>query len=131
MKYSAEDLTAPIEEVRSGTLLLYSAAKKYNIPRTTLFGQVKGTHGRKVGRPSRLTEEEESTIVETCLIFSEWGYGLGKKEILSIIHDYLVTNKKNHLFPEGIPNDDWWNGFMKRHPQLSLRKSPGSSDLSC
>ena len=118
MKYSAEDLTAAIEEVRSGTLSLYSAAKKYNIPQTTLFGQVKGTHGRKA---SRLTEEEESTIVETCLIFSEWGYGLGKKEILSIIHDYLVTNKKTH--PKGVPNDDWWNGFMKRHPQLSLRKA--------
>ena len=123
MKYSAEDLTAAIEEVRSGTLSLYSAAKKYNVPQTTLFGQVKGTHGRKAGRPSRLTEEEESTIVETCLIFSEWGYGLGKKEILSIIHDYLVTNKKTHLFPKGVPNDDWWNGFMKRHPQLSLRKA--------
>ena len=45
--------------------------------------------------------------------------GLGKKEIIS---DYLKSQKKEHLFKNGIPGDDWWYNFMKRHPEISIRK---------
>ena len=69
-----------------------------------------------------MTKKEEDQIAQTCIIFSEWGYRLGKKEIISVVHDYLKNNNKSHLFPGGVPGDDWWRGFLKRNSQLSLRK---------
>ena len=73
--------------------------------------------------------EEEKQIVETCIIFAEWGYGLGKKEIISVVADYLKANKKQHLFKDGVPGDDWWYAFLSRHPNLSVRK-PQALQLS-
>ena len=101
---------------------LNSSAKKYNIPKSTLSEHLNNKHTLAHGRPTRLTREEENEIAQTCLIFSEWGYGLGKKEVMSVIHDYLQLKKKTYLFLNGIPGEDWWLGFLRRNPQLSLRK---------
>lgn len=120
--YSKEDLAAAIEDVKGGTVSLNSSAKKYNIPKSTLSEHLNNKHTLAHGRPTRLTREEENEIAQTCLMFSEWGYGLGKKEVMSVIHDYLKVKKKTYLFPNGIPGEDWWLGFLRRNPQLSLRK---------
>ena len=79
-----------------------------------------------LGRPCRLSKEEDE-IAEVCIIFSEWGgggggmYGLGEKDIISVVADYLKSQKE-HLFKNGIPGDDWWYKFMKLHPEISIRK---------
>ena len=35
-----------------------------------------------VGRPPVLTATQEAEIVEACQIFSEWGFGLTKSDIV-------------------------------------------------
>ena len=55
--------------------------------------------------------------------------GLGKKDVIGVVRDYCKNNKKDHLFPNGTPGEEWWRGFIKRHPQLALRK-PQSLQLS-
>ena len=108
-------------EIKKESISIHSAAKKYGIPKSTLNDKVNGRHCKSHGRPNRLSPEEEEEIVQTCLVFAEWGYGLGKKEILTVISDYVKSRKKAHLFPKGVPGEDWWRGFMLRHPSLSLR----------
>ena len=49
--------------------------------------------------------------------------------MISVVRDYCKHNKKDHLFPNGTPGEEWWRGFIKRHPQLALRK-PQSLQLS-
>ena len=112
-EYSDENVEAAITDVRSGKVSQYLASKKYHIPRSTLNDHLQNKHSTSVGRPCRLSVEEEKQIVETCIIFSEWGYGLGKKEIISVVAD---------LFKDGVPGDDWWYAFLSRHPNLSVRK---------
>lgn len=97
-------------------------AKKYGIPKSTLHDKIKGFHLKPKGRPTRLSPEEEKEIVETCLVFAEWGYGLGKKEIFSVISDYIKNKKKAYLFPKGVPGEDWWKGFLRRNPSISFSK---------
>ena len=37
--------------------------------------------------------EEETEIVDACIIFAEWGFGLGRKEIEGIVSNYLKCTK--------------------------------------
>ena len=64
---------------------------------------------------------EENEIEEACIIFSEWGYGIGKKEVISIVAN-CKSNKKASIFPNGLPGKRWHSGFLKRNPQIAMRK---------
>ena len=121
-KWTEEDIDSAIKAINSGQMSQYRAAKMYNIPTSTLndrFREKVTKHG--AGRPCRLSDEEEREIVETCLIFGDWGYGIGKKEVLGVVGDYCKWNKID-VFPSGVPKIEWWRGFLRRHPELSLRK---------
>lgn len=112
-----------IAKVKSGEQTQYKASQLYKIPRQSLNARVLGKYSRnKAGRPTRLSTEEEITIAKICGYFADWGLGLGKKQVLGIIADYLKSNKKSHIFVNGIPGKWWWQGFIKRNHELSLRK---------
>ena len=60
--YSKEDLNMAVENVKSGRMTLYRAAKLYKIPKATLFKHVNRTGGVKsqtMGRPTALPFHEE------------------------------------------------------------------------
>ena len=128
-KWTEEDMINAIRLVQSGETSQYKAANMFSIPRQTLNDRLHKNVSRNVGRPCRLSQEEEKEIVDTCLLFSEWGFGIGKKEVIGVVADYCKANKKDHLFPDGVPGQEWWRAFIKRHPNLSLRK-PQSLQLA-
>ena len=121
--WTEEEMKAAIDEVQSGKMTQYRAAKLYKIPRQTLNDRLTNkVKSGNVGRPIRLSVAEEKEIVEACIIFSEWGYGIGKKEVISIVADYCKSKKKPSIFPNGVPGRRWWSGFLKRNPQIAMRK---------
>ncbi len=81
-------------------------------------GKVKG----KVGHPTALSAAQEKEIVDTCVLFAEWGFGLGRREVEAILQTYLQATKQKNPFRHDLPGEGWWSGFMKRHPELSRRK---------
>ena len=94
-RWTEEEMKAAIDEVQSGKMTQYRAAKIYKIPRQTLNDRLTNkVMSGNVGRPIRLSVAEENEIVEACIIFSEWGYGIGKKEVISIVADYCKSKKK-------------------------------------
>ena len=94
-RWTEEEMKAAIDEVQSGKMTQYRAAKLYKIPRQTLNDRLTNkVMSGNVGRPIRLSVAEENEIVEACIIFSEWGYGIGKKEVISIVADYCKSKKK-------------------------------------
>ena len=117
-----EEMKAAIDEVRNGGLSMYAASKKFNIPEPSLRRHIHRSDIGKVGRSSALTPEEEKEIVETCQIFAEWGFGLTKPDIVNVVADYFQHIKRPNPFRDGVPGDDWWRLFMKRHPELTKRK---------
>ena len=129
--YTEDDMLNALAAVKNGEMSQYKAAKVYKIPKQTLNDRVtnKVSVTCKQGRPARLTTEEEKAIAEICATFAEWGMGLGKSQVLGIVADYLRANKKSHLFPKGIPGNDWWRSFLKRNPSISMRK-PQSLQLA-
>lgn len=50
----------------------------------------------------------------------KYGYGLTKQEMLTFVSEFCKANGK--MWKESGPGRDWYEGFMRRHPQLSIRK---------
>ena len=100
---------------------MYAAAKKFCIPRESLRRHIQHADTGKAGHPPVLLPNEEREIMETCKIFSDWGFGLTKVNIINVVADCLRHTKRPNPFKDGIPGEDWWK-FMKRHSELTKRK---------
>ena len=104
-------------------ITIYEATKRYNIPKQTLQDYCRRNTDRKlkIGRPTVLTENEESEIIEAINLMVEWGYGITRNEVTSIVESFCKSQKRKNPFVDGIPGNDWWYGFKKRHPELTER----------
>ena len=75
-----------------------AAARQFHVPKSTLHDMLSGriSVGAKVGHPTALSAKEEAEIEETCVIFAEWGFGLGRREVEGVIQSCIKsTNRKN------------------------------------
>ena len=101
-----------------------AAARLFGVPRTTLYDRLSFRISvvTKVGHPTALTLKEEAEIAETCIVFAEWGFGIGRREVESVIQDFLRVSKRKNPFKDGVPGEGWWSGFLKRHPKITKRK---------
>ncbi|XP_039276104.1 uncharacterized protein LOC120349672 [Nilaparvata lugens] len=76
------------------------------------------------------SSEEERLLEEYLINCSRMHYGLTYKQFRDFAYSYALVLRKtlpegwNHAETAGI---DWMKGFMKRHPQLSLRKPENTS----
>ena len=123
-KWYEEDTTAAINAVKVEKMTVYKASKQFKIPRETLQSCVIGSvslHTR-AGRPTTLRKDEEAKIGEACQICAEWGFGLWKEDLKTVVADFCRTTKRNNPFKQGVPGDDLWAEFMRRHPSLVRRK---------
>ena len=122
MKWSDEDMAQAIDHARRYKNVK-GAAKKYSIPATTLREHLTANGNvKKLSHPTALSSQEENEIVETCLLFAEWGFGLCRSDINGIIQSFLKFGKKPNPFRDGVPGEGWWSAFMKCHPNLANRR---------
>ena len=61
-----------------------------------MSGRVSGENSRV--HPMVMMAEEETEIADACIIFAEWGFGLGRKEVEGIVSNYLKCTKKKNPF---------------------------------
>lgn len=125
LKYMEKQLLAAIDAVKLQKMKVTLAARKFNIPATTLYDHTKGRLCKiGAGAPTVLTPGEEKEIVVTLQVLQEIGFGLTKELAGVVIRDYLKdqTTRPNP-FSCGLPGIDWWNGFLKRWKKsLSIRQ---------
>jgi hypothetical protein len=76
----------------------------------------------KGGPATILTKEEEQEIVTTCQALQEIRCGLTKPMVTQVVADYIYKTSRPNNFHNGQPGPDWWDGFLKRWPQLRKRK---------
>lgn len=60
--YSKEELEECLNHVREGKLSQRTAAKQFNIPRSTLKNKLKQRHSSNVGRQTVFSAEEEAVF---------------------------------------------------------------------
>ena len=82
LKWSEEDMDKAIQHARHHKNIA-AASRMFNVPKSTLHDRLSGRIqiGAKVGHPTALTAAEEAEIAETCILFAEWGFGLGRREV--------------------------------------------------
>ena len=77
-KWKEEDLRRAIEFARTHKNVRL-AGQEFRIPQCTLRDHMKvANKSTKPGHPTVLTSEQEQEIVDTCLLFAQWGFGLGR-----------------------------------------------------
>jgi len=51
------------------------------------------------------------------------GYPVTRKDLMATVKVILDKQKRNTPFKDNIPGKDWIYGLLKRHPELSERRS--------
>ena len=106
-----------VEAVEKG-VSVRKAAELYNVPRSTLHDKANGktAEDARSGPQPYLSPEEEEELTSFLLQAAKIGYPYTRKQIIALVQQ-IVHNK-------GITTtitNGWWERFLKRHPQLTLR----------
>jgi Tc5 transposase DNA-binding domain/helix-turn-helix, Psq domain len=121
-KYTAEDLRTALDEVGSGSLSVYAASKKFNIPKQTLNDKVQAKHSSNPRSEKILSEVEENRLVAYILLNADAGNPLIKSQILKIAGEIASLNPDpTKHFKNGSASPSWLDNFIKRHPEISRR----------
>ena len=69
----------------------------------------------------QLTEEEETKLADYLFQMSEMGYGLSQEGVMGLAYSIVKKSKRPHPFQNGSAGRAWFEGFMKRKPNLTIR----------
>lgn len=124
-----------LSTMQRGDMGLNAASKSYGVPKATLSRHEKcqnlyanGTV-KYHGQSCTLTESMEEELVEHCLQLESMYFGLRVDDLRRLAFDLAEANGINHNFnrEERMAGKKWYYAFMRRHPQLSLRKPENTS----
>ncbi|XP_038119333.1 uncharacterized protein LOC119769791 [Culex quinquefasciatus] len=124
-KYSEQDLSCAVAEVKEGKSTLRAAAKAHGIPKSTLEDRIKERwstmpEGSR-GAPTALSAEDEAFIVSWILQMAAAGFPVNERSLIVRVAEFAKNLGKETAFQDGIPSRGWMARFLQRHPQLSRR----------
>nr|XP_047140763.1 uncharacterized protein LOC105843445 [Hydra vulgaris] len=136
INYNAEIFQAALQTIIDGETIS-TAAKQFNIPRTTLIDKLRGKHQtHSIGGKTIFFKNQEETLVQRLLYMADRGFPLTIMWLRSAAYFYAKSLCRRHLLQKSIPKSwhnkclasrDWFRSFRKRHTQLTLRIPEGLS----
>ena len=114
-----------LDAVKKDKLTVSKAAALNHVPRKTLDDRVRCrvVHGRKPGRTTVLTSEEEEALCNYLIYMAERGFPLTRRMVMAYAWAVARRSGKEKAFnKEAGPGDRWWSNFRRRHPKITLRK---------
>lgn len=128
--WSPRKMKLAIEDVQEGAKLRPTALK-YGIPVMSLHDYSKrGTNfTTRMGRMPVFTSQQEREITGQLLKLAKLFYGLTPSALRKSVYDYAEINKIKHPFNKDKKEagKDWLYGFLKRNPEISIRKPEATS----
>jgi len=127
-QWSEESMVRALEEAAKGKLPISRISVKYKVPCTTLKDRIKGRvkHGTNPGPRPYLNEDEEEHLANHLISTAKLGYGKTRKQVKAFAEK--VAKEKGVLRKERI-TDGWWEKFMKRREELSLRRADSTAHV--
>lgn len=121
-KYSKEDLKKAIHAVKNG-MPCFTASKQFRVPRVTLYYKVTGKYAvdAKSGTSTILTSEEEHLLTEWIISVGKTGFPVTKDQLLDSVTLLIKKLNRDNNFTNGHPGRHWYEGFLRRHPEISKR----------
>ena len=142
--WSEETMQLVVDAVRLGEPLK-TVARRFHVPRNTLRrhaagdAPVKKQLGRKTVLSTEqvfktvlsteqesktvLSTEQESKLKEAILDFENALYGLTRADTQDLVFQFCVVNNGPNPFAnKERAGREWLNGFLQRHPDISVRK---------
>jgi hypothetical protein len=126
-----------IDEVTGGHMGHKEASVTFGVPQTTLERKIKCAKKNpyqklKVSFGPKQTVFSTSEEEELVIYLKKMGgrlFGLTSKELRNLAFQLADKNGKHHPFDKEKEEAgmEWFRGFMKRHPDLSLRKPESTS----
>ena len=132
--WAAATMQSAIESVERG-MPMRTAARQFNIPRNTLKRRVlqRNKHlcgyQKGLGHSQCLPGELEDELVRYLKDMEARLFGLSKSEVCKMAYDLAERNGVKHPFNRELKKagDDWFQSFLDRHPDLSLRVPEATS----
>lgn len=126
--WSEEDMNKAVTDVVKKGWSVKQSALVHNIPRLTLRRHViKSRAGltpkKRLGRPSILSAEQESELVDLVKTMVKRLFGLNQMDIRRLVYQYCDSNniRNNFSKKDSCAGRDWFEAFMNRHQDLSVR----------
>ena len=119
-------MKAAMEAVSSGEMTVSASSRVFKVPRKTLDDRIRGnvSHGKKPGRTTILTPEEEESLTQYLLYMAERGFPLTRTMVKAFAWAIAKRSGNDARFsPEQGPSEHWWQLYRKRHPNIVLQKS--------
>lgn len=124
--WTEEQLQNAMEAVSKRNFSQRKAATTYGIPRRTLRNHLKsGKTTKKYGRSSILSTTQENELVTRIKRLAQIGLPLSTKIIRKQAFVFCKVNNIPNCFNDvkSIAGKKWLSLFLKRHPDISLRKA--------
>lgn len=123
VKYDKAALQSAVDAVKSKSMGYLKASNVFKVPRPTIFDKVKekSVINCHTGLNTTLSVNEEKRLADWLVDMSKIGYGRSKQELLDIVQKIIQADSRSTRFKDQRPGKDWYYGFMRRHPEISLR----------
>ncbi|GBP12702.1 hypothetical protein EVAR_10342_1 [Eumeta japonica] len=139
--WAQESMEKTVDAVIEGKMGYMLAAKTFSVPQTTLERKVKASRENLAASSSAsikvplglkrpiFTEDEEKELCTYIIDMESRLYGLTTKDLKALAYNLAVKNNKPHPFnvQKQEAGKDWVQGFLNRHPELSIREPESTS----
>lgn len=121
--YTSEALKNAIQAYSASQSSLRVVARTYGVPPATLARKVKdpSTQGKRSGPSTVLDATEEEDIVQWIFDRAKMGLPVTKDDLIDAVGTYVSSTNKPNPFIANRPGRHWYEGFKRRHPDLTIR----------
>ncbi|KAJ4436168.1 hypothetical protein ANN_18798, partial [Periplaneta americana] len=129
-RWTEDDLKRAIDAVRENKMGVNEASRNFDIPSRTLRRRMTSSNYKKSLGPSAcLGDEAENKLLTHIQKMQEVGFAPTRNDVKIMAFKMAQKLGIKHRFSvhKGQAGKDWFNSFMRRHPEISIRKAEGVS----
>jgi len=130
-KYTKSYTEEAVKEAIQNGMAQRTAAKKYNVPRSTIQFRMSPAFSKtSPGPPPVLGYSGEEDLVNWIRDCSTKGFPRRKENIQASVKEYLDESGMKNPFTNNIPRNGWYKRFLKRNPIVTERFPEGITKAS-